>query len=91
MTVASESCPMTIKAAQAHLSTNTYLEVCITATLSRTGWFTEGKKTKLAESFPVNILRKISRLALREDGAGPIFIPSACSGTCNVELKIYKD
>lgn len=71
--------------------TSKYQHLSATATLPKTGWFTEGRKTKLAESFPVNILRKISRLALREDGAGPLFIPSACSGTRNVELKIYKD
>jgi len=40
-------------------------------------------------SFLTKVLRKVSRLASREDGAQPLFIPSACSGTCNVELRIY--
>lgn len=45
--------------------------------------------SKLTASFPMKMLRKISRLVSREDGARPLFIPSASSGTHNVEPKFY--
>lgn len=87
MALVSKSCPMSVKRALGHIGPSTWKDHCHTTSpwegyrrkenskLTETDW--NGLKT---QSFTVQILREISRPALREHSAGPLSIPFACSG-----------